>query len=214
LAGKENIMEISYTFENDIMWVAMHGKPGAKEIIKTLHRAFKDRRFIPEVTGIIYNLALFNRQTTYPEKDRKIIASFLIANPINRSAAIVSDPVRCEAANKYREYIAEYGVQHAAFCIPEHAEKFVKGDDTVPQANYDTCTTTPAPESLCRGRQVFSEVKTLGGFLPICSSCKNIRDDNGDWNQIERYIGDHSEAIFSHGICPDCARKLYPDLNL
>ena len=130
-------MEISYTFENDIMWVAMHGKPGAKEIIKTLHRAFKDRRFIPEVTGIIYNLALFNRQTTYPEKDRKIIASFLIANPINRSAAIVSDPVRCEAANKYREYIAEYGVQHAAFCIPEHAEKFVKGDDTVPQANYD-----------------------------------------------------------------------------
>ena len=207
-------MEISYTFENDIMWVAMHGRPGAKEIIKTLRRAFKDKRFTAGGTGIIYNLAIFNRQTTYPEKDRKIIASILIANSIKRSAAIVSDPVRCEAHNKYREYIAKYGVQHAAFCIPEHAMKFVKGDDTVRQASYDTCTTTPAPECLCKGRQIFSEVKTLGGFLPICSSCKKIRDDNGYWNQIERYIGDHSEAEFSHGICPDCARKLYPDLNL
>lgn len=207
-------MAISYTFENDIMWVAMHGKPGPKEIIKTLRRAFKDGRFTPGGTSIIYNLAIFNRQTTYSEKDRKIIASFLIANPINRSAAIVSNPVRCEGVNKYREYIAEYGVQHAAFCIPEHAEKFVKGDDTVPQANYDTCTTIPAPECLCRGRQGFSEVKTLRGLLPICSSCKKIRDDNGYWNQIERYIDDHSEAKFSHDICPDCARKLYPDLNL
>lgn len=207
-------MAICYTFENDILWVAIQGKPGAKEIIKTLHRAFKDRRFIPRGTGVIYNLALFNRQTTYPEKDRKIIASFLITKPINRSAAIVSDSVRCEAANKYREYVAEYGVQLAAFCIPEHAEKFVKGDDTVPRANYDTCTTTPVPECLCRGRQEFSELKTLGGFLSICSYCKKIRDHKGYWNQIESYIGDHSEVEFSHGICPDCARKLYPDLDL
>jgi nitrogen fixation/metabolism regulation signal transduction histidine kinase len=58
------------------------------------------------------------------------------------------------------------------------------------------------------------KVKTLSGFLPICASCKNIRDDNGYWNQIEEYIRDHSEAEFSHGICPDCAKKLYPELNL
>ena len=207
-------MAISYTFENDIMWVAMHGKPGVKEIIKTMRRALKDKRFTPGCTGIIYNLAILNRQTTYPEKDRKIILSFLIANPIDRSAAIVSDPVRCKAANKYREYLAEYGVRHAAFCIPENAMKFVKGDDTVRQARYDSCTTTPAPECLCKGRQVSSEVKTLHGFLTMCSSCKKIRDNNGYWNQIERYIGDHSEAEISHGICHDCARKLYPDLNL
>ena len=114
-------MPVSYTFENDIIWVAIQGKPAAKETIKTLHRAFKDRRFIPGGTSIIFNLALFNRQTTYSEKDRKCIASYLIANQIYRSAAIVSDPVRCESVNKYREYIAEYGVQDAAFCIPEHA---------------------------------------------------------------------------------------------
>lgn len=56
------------------------------------------------------------------------------------------------------------------------------------------------------------EIKILSGFLPICASCKKIRDDKGYWNQIESYIRDHSEAEFSHGICPDCAKKLYPDL--
>ncbi len=53
------------------------------------------------------------------------------------------------------------------------------------------------------------EVKTLSGLLPICSSCKKIRDDKGYWNQIEGYIQKHSQALFSHGICPDCATTLY-----
>lgn len=55
-----------------------------------------------------------------------------------------------------------------------------------------------------------NQVKKLSGFLPICASCKKIRDDQGYWNQIEEYIKEHSEAEFSHGICPDCAKKLYP----
>jgi len=58
------------------------------------------------------------------------------------------------------------------------------------------------------------KVKTLSGLLPICSSCKKIRDDNGYWNQIESYIKTHSEAEFSHSICPNCAKKLYPDFDL
>ncbi|MDQ1240513.1 MAG: hypothetical protein QG577_2699 [Thermodesulfobacteriota bacterium] len=57
-----------------------------------------------------------------------------------------------------------------------------------------------------------AEVKKLSGFLPICSSCKKIRDDKGYWSEVERYIGEHSEAQFSHGICPDCMRKLYPEI--
>jgi two-component system cell cycle sensor histidine kinase/response regulator CckA len=56
------------------------------------------------------------------------------------------------------------------------------------------------------------KVKTLSGLVPICASCKKIRDDKGYWNQIESYISEHSEAEFSHGICPECARRLYPDL--
>lgn len=60
--------------------------------------------------------------------------------------------------------------------------------------------------------QALAEVKTLSGLLPICSNCKRVRDDQGYWNQIEYYVSQHSQAQFSHGICPECARKLYPDL--
>ena len=60
-------------------------------------------------------------------------------------------------------------------------------------------------------RDALSKVKTLSGLLPICASCKRIRDDRGRWEPMEVYIRDRSEADFSHGICPECARKLYPD---
>lgn len=55
------------------------------------------------------------------------------------------------------------------------------------------------------------EVKTLSGLLPICTSCKNIRDDAGRWQLIEGYIAEHSEAEFTHGICPECLPRLHPD---
>lgn len=60
-------------------------------------------------------------------------------------------------------------------------------------------------------QQAESKVKVLSGFLPICASCKKIRDDAGYWTQIEAYIRNHSEAEFSHSICPECMKKLYPE---
>ena len=60
-------------------------------------------------------------------------------------------------------------------------------------------------------QDALAEVRTLSGLLPICSGCKKIRDDQGYWNQIEDYISSRSKATFSHGICPECAKKLYPD---
>jgi AmiR/NasT family two-component response regulator len=62
-------------------------------------------------------------------------------------------------------------------------------------------------------QEALAKVKTLSGLLPICASCKKIRDDQGYWHQVEVYIRDHSEADFSHGICPDCKKKLYPGYN-
>ncbi len=59
--------------------------------------------------------------------------------------------------------------------------------------------------------QALKEIKTLSGLLPICASCKKIRDDKGYWNQIESYISRNSEANFSHGICPECSDKIYGD---
>ena len=63
-------------------------------------------------------------------------------------------------------------------------------------------------------QDALKEVKQLSGFLPICSNCKKILDDKGYWNQIESYVSEHSEALFSHGICPDCATELYPEFDL
>ncbi len=62
-------------------------------------------------------------------------------------------------------------------------------------------------------RKALNKVKLLSGLLPICASCKKIRDDQGYWNQIEVYIRDHSEADFSHSICPECSKDLYSDLD-
>jgi PAS domain S-box-containing protein len=63
-------------------------------------------------------------------------------------------------------------------------------------------------------KDALDQVKQLSGLLPICASCKRIKDDKGDWHQIESYIRDHSEAEFTHGICQECVKKLYPGLDL
>jgi CheY-like chemotaxis protein len=59
-------------------------------------------------------------------------------------------------------------------------------------------------------QKALREVKVLRGLIPICASCKKIRNDGGFWQQLEEYIGEHSEAEFSHGICQPCVKKLYP----
>jgi sigma-B regulation protein RsbU (phosphoserine phosphatase) len=56
------------------------------------------------------------------------------------------------------------------------------------------------------------QIKTLRGIVPICSNCKKIRNDKGYWQQVEVYVHNHTEAEFTHGICPDCIQELYPDL--
>jgi two-component system cell cycle sensor histidine kinase/response regulator CckA len=69
-------------------------------------------------------------------------------------------------------------------------------------------------ETLIRELQeAMAEVRTLTGMLPICASCKKIRDDKGYWTKIESYIRDHSEVEFSHSLCPECVEKLYPDFH-
>jgi len=63
-----------------------------------------------------------------------------------------------------------------------------------------------------RTRELSKEVKMLNGLLSICSSCKKIRDESGEWQPIERYIAQRSDASFSHGLCPECSKKYYDHL--
>ena len=63
-------------------------------------------------------------------------------------------------------------------------------------------------------QDALAKIKTLRGMLPICASCKKVRDDKGYWSQIEVYVRDHSEAEFTHGLCPDCAKKYFDEISL
>ncbi len=69
-------------------------------------------------------------------------------------------------------------------------------------------------EVIARLNASLQEIKTLQGILPICSYCKNVRDDKGSWKRLEAYIEEHSDAAFSHGICQECARKHFPDIDI
>lgn len=62
-------------------------------------------------------------------------------------------------------------------------------------------------------KDALANVRHLSGLLPICSNCKKVRDDGGYWQQVERYIEDRSEATFSHSLCPECMKRLYPDME-
>lgn len=66
-------------------------------------------------------------------------------------------------------------------------------------------------ENIKKLKRALDEINTLKGIVPICASCKKIRDDKGYWNQLETYIQKHSDASFSHGVCPECSDKLYGD---
>ena len=68
-------------------------------------------------------------------------------------------------------------------------------------------------ETIAGLQDAVNQVQLLSGLLPICASCKKIRDDRGRWRHLESYISEHSEAEFTHGICDDCTKRLYPQLN-
>jgi DNA-binding response OmpR family regulator len=62
-------------------------------------------------------------------------------------------------------------------------------------------------------KKALAEVRTLKGIVPICANCKNVRDDQGYWNRVESYLNEHTEADFTHAVCPDCMKRLYPQFK-
>lgn len=95
--------------------------------------------------------------------------------------------------------------------------KFVDGSPTITRGIFRDISDRKIREQerehlIAELQKALAQVKTLSGMLPICSSCKNIRDDQGYWKRIEAFIKEHSDADFSHGICPDCAVNKYPEI--
>ena len=104
------------------------------------------------------------------------------------------------------DYVVKGRVENEAFCrtVQVALEKsFLMQTIRRQQAEKD--------QLIRQLQDALDQVKTLKGIVPICASCKKIRDDKGYWQQVEIYIQKHSDAEFSHGVCPDCLRKYYPE---
>ncbi len=106
------------------------------------------------------------------------------------------------------------GVMDISRDKPFSTEEFQRLQQVVPQlTEVVIChkTIQEKEELFAELQEAYNKVKRLSGLIPICAQCKKIRDDSGYWNQVESYITEHSDAVFSHGICPDCMEKLYPE---
>lgn len=111
---------------------------------------------------------------------------------------------------------AEAGLRAARDSLEERVrERTAELMETTQQLTVEIGERQKAEEELStlvrQLREALDKVKILSGLLPICASCKKIRDDSGYWTQVEVYVREHSDADFTHSICPDCAKKLYPD---
>lgn len=99
-------------------------------------------------------------------------------------------------------FFTTYAIVAAVACWFEHFRESYRAGMETKCVELETERT--------RLMEALAQVRVLRGLLPICASCKKIRDEHGSWTQIEAYIDERSEAKFSHGICPDCAKRLYP----
>ncbi len=103
--------------------------------------------------------------------------------------------------------------------IHAKALRELPGDEIIYEGSVEDVTSNKAAEAeretlIGELKEALVKVRSLTGLLPICSSCKKIRDDRGRWNMLETFIENHSYAHFTHSFCPDCARRLYPEVFL
>jgi PAS domain S-box-containing protein len=100
----------------------------------------------------------------------------------------------------------------SATAILDHDNRFIGSFGMITDITPLKQTEAKLQETVAQLRQAVEQIKTLHGIIPICSHCKQIRDDQGLWKRLEVYVREHTEAQFSHGICPTCLEKHYPDL--
>ena len=119
------------------------------------------------------------------------------------------------------EQVAVQAIKSGALdYVVKSPESFAEMPHTVARALREWTLLTDRREAVAAQKVLIAEledalskVKTLSGLLPICSGCSKIRDDKGYWSQVEGYIQEHTDAQFTHGLCPDCVRKYFPEME-
>jgi hypothetical protein len=167
---------------------------GRVAIIEGVSGSWQGEHRLVEATGE----AIYVDTITFPVHDK--VGQFLGLAAAFRDATVRK---ASEAALKaYSEQLEELVVERTRHLHAAYLE--------LQQENLDRRRAEAEKEQIITMLQdAFDHVKNLSGLLPICASCKKIRDEQGDWHQLEVYIRDHSEADFSHSICPECKVTLY-----
>jgi hypothetical protein len=137
------------------------------------------------------NLSEFHQESGYTKSDNGFILRILRREEI-KAVITVNEIAFSEYLDKYLNLALS--IMNLSILPIENARKFK----------------TIVKKTLSLERAL-SEVKTLQGLLPICANCKKVRDDEGLWTKIDEYLTSHTDAQFSHSLCPDCARELYPE---
>lgn len=185
----ENVMEVIYNINSDLKITSM--SPSIEKILGYKPQDFIDRP-----------VSDFGKIMTPGSWAQTAIDVQIVLNGKTITAAIY-------------EFIARDGTMKMGeiSCSPLICDGKVAGIVSVVRDVTERKRAEEEREKLLTDLQhALSQVKTLSGLLPICASCKKIRDDRGYWNHLELYIEAHSGAEFSHGLCPDCKKKLYPML--
>lgn len=190
----------------------LEGQHFAVDVVETYVPIMKNRSFsgafeiyydITESKRALYKILLHSKETSIFFSLCLLIAVIITARQAYRSNRMqerAEDDLR-EAHNKLETRVIE------------RTSKLNELNKTLNQEIIDRKETEAEKEILIKELQeAIGQVKTLRGLLPICSSCQQIRDTKGNWNRIDEYIQEHTEVELTHGICPKCAKTLYPEL--
>lgn len=176
----------------DISVPLLQGELGA------LHIGFSEAAIEKDVNDIVKSIVLFSVGVLLLGITASLVFSRAITNPL----LMLASAAEAFGRGELRTQVAVDSDDE----VGELARTFYSMIDKRRQIEAER-------EALIRDLQeALAKVKLLSGFLPICASCKKIRDDKGYWNQIENYISNYCDVEFSHCVCPECAKKLYPDL--
>jgi len=175
----------------DIAVPLLQGKIGV------LHIGFSEKAIEKDVGDIVKSIVLFSVGVLL----LGITASLVFSRAITKPLLMLASAAEAFGRGEMRTQVAVASDDE----VGELARTFYSMIEKRRQIEAER-------EELIRNlQQALEKVKLLSGFLPICTSCKKIRDDKGYWNQIESYISNYCDVEFSHGVCPECAKKLYPD---
>lgn len=171
-----------------------------REFIRTVEETVKEFRTGNKVAG-----------TTTPE-DAEVLSELYTERIVGKLEKKVAELEKEVARRKEAEKTLQEAYDRVEQRVKERTAALAESNrDLQFEVEERTKAQGKLDKTVAELQEALGKVKTLKGLLPICASCKSIRDDRGYWRRIESYVHEHTGADFSHGICPDCAKKLYPE---